>query len=61
MCVGAVLLRTNHIKREAIQEDINMAGTKREDYIGWDEYFMGVAMLSASDLELISKLSPISK
>ncbi len=47
MCVGAVLLRTNHIKREAIQEDINMAGTKREDYIGWDEYFMGVAMLSA--------------
>ena len=23
-----------------------MAGTKREDYIGWDEYFMGVAMLS---------------
>lgn len=24
-----------------------MASGKREDYIGWDEYFMGVAMLSA--------------
>lgn len=24
-----------------------MASSKREDYIGWDEYFMGVAMLSA--------------
>ena len=24
-----------------------MATSKREDYIGWDEYFMGVAMLSA--------------
>lgn len=23
-------------------------GTKREDYISWDEYFMGVAMLSAA-------------
>ena len=22
--------------------------TKREDYISWDEYFMGVAKLSAS-------------
>ena len=24
-----------------------MASSKREDYISWDEYFMGVAMLSA--------------
>ena len=24
-----------------------MSSSKREDYIGWDEYFMGVAMLSA--------------
>ena len=24
-----------------------MSGEKRKDYIGWDEYFMGVAYLSA--------------
>ena len=24
-----------------------MADTKRQDYISWDEYFMGIAMLSA--------------
>lgn len=26
---------------------MDIMSTKRQDYIGWDEYFMGVAMLSA--------------
>ena len=28
-------------------ENKNSSNSKREDYISWDEYFMGVAMLSA--------------
>ena len=28
-------------------ENNKNANSKREDYISWDEYFMGVAMLSA--------------
>ena len=26
-------------------------GSKREDYISWDEYFMGVALLSGMTLQ----------
>jgi dCMP deaminase len=28
-------------------EELNSKSTKRKDYIKWDEYFMGVALLSA--------------
>ena len=34
---------------------------KRDDYISWDDYFMGVALLSARDLKIQTpKLAPVS-
>ena len=33
-------------RRNAVIPEVDMV-TKREDYISWDEYFMGVAILAA--------------
>lgn len=36
--------------------------TKRTDYISWDQYFMGVALLSAQRLiPVITFISPFSR